>query len=186
MTRLPSSAATSHGWLPSLVTATPQESGRELSSPWSTYKTAHPKHRRAREVVMNDNKDSGERTTHPVIRASDAERNRVEAQLQHHYMVGRLTLAEFEERAAEAHNARNREQLDALMKDLPSEAVDLRSKAETPKPRTYVVDTPLLIVLLCVAPPAALVYWLIANHAARRGGLQVRYSRCCPSRRSTQ
>jgi hypothetical protein len=120
---------------------------------------------------MSDTSDSDEHTTQPLIRVSDAEREAAEAQLQHHYIVGRLTLAEFEERAAMAHDARNRVQLDVLLRDLPREAGD------SPKPRTYVVDSQLLIVLLCVAPPAALVYWLIVNHAARRGGLQLRYSR---------
>jgi hypothetical protein len=37
---------------------------------------------------------------------SDAERYRAETQLQHHYVVGRLTLAELEERVAIAHEAR--------------------------------------------------------------------------------
>lgn len=121
--------------------------------------------------------DSEEHTTHPVIRASDAERDRVEAQLQHHYVVGRLTLAELEERAAVARDARTREQLDTLLRDLPSEAEDLRGKAGAPKAPTYVIDTHLLIILLCTSPPAALVYWLISNYAAGRRGLRLRYTR---------
>jgi hypothetical protein len=126
---------------------------------------------------MTNSGNTDEHTNQPVTRASDAERDRIEAQLQHHYVVGRLTLAEFEERAAVAHDARNREQLNALMRDLPSDTGDLWSKTEAPTPRTYVVDTHLLIILLCVAPPAALVYWLIANRAACRCGVPLRYSR---------
>ncbi|WUH89614.1 DUF1707 domain-containing protein [Streptomyces sp. NBC_00433] len=107
---------------------------------------------------MNDDE---ERTTGAVIRASDAERARVEARLQHHYAVGRLTLPELEERVAAAYEARTREQLAALVKDLPDEA-------EVPAPLTHVIDSRLLIILLCVAPPAALVYWLMSRRTARR------------------
>ncbi|MFC5268158.1 DUF1707 domain-containing protein [Kribbella qitaiheensis] len=104
------------------------------------------------EVASNNNEE--ESTTSPAIRASDAERDQTAAQLQHHYAVGRLTLPELEGRVAAAHEARTREQLDALMRDLPSEA----ERAASP---TYEIDSRLLIILLCTSPPAALVYWLI-------------------------
>jgi hypothetical protein len=109
---------------------------------------------------MNDNEGH---TASAVIRASDAERGQVEAQLQHHYAVGRLTLPELEERVAVAYEARTREQLDALLRDLPGEA-------EEPASHTHVIDSRLLIILLCVSPPAALVYWLISQRAAHRRG----------------
>ncbi|MCX4681147.1 DUF1707 domain-containing protein [Streptomyces sp. NBC_01433] len=97
------------------------------------------------------------------IRASDAERDRVEARLQHHYAVGRLTLPELEERAAVAYEARTREQLDAVLRDLPGER-------EKPARPAHEIDSRLLIILLCCSPPAALVYWLISQRAARRRG----------------
>ncbi|TCM42708.1 DUF1707 domain-containing protein [Kribbella sp. VKM Ac-2568] len=103
------------------------------------------------EVVLNG---SEERANSPAVRASDAERDQVAAQLQHHYAVGRLTLPELEERVAGAHEARTREQLDALVSDLPGEP----KAAASP---TYEIDSRLLIILLCTSPPAALVYWLI-------------------------
>jgi hypothetical protein len=103
------------------------------------------------EVVTNN---SEEGATSPAVRASDAERDQVAAQLQHHYTVGRLTLPELEERVAAAHEARTREQLDALVRDLPGEP----EQAASP---TYGIDSRLLIILLCTSPPAALVYWLI-------------------------
>ncbi|MFF1741035.1 DUF1707 SHOCT-like domain-containing protein [Streptomyces mirabilis] len=65
--------------------------------------------------------DSEEHITRPALRASDAERDQVEAQLQHHYAVGRPTLPELEERVAAAYEARTREQLRALLRDLPGE-----------------------------------------------------------------
>ncbi|MFD7997468.1 DUF1707 SHOCT-like domain-containing protein [Streptomyces mexicanus] len=105
--------------------------------------------------------DSEEHTTSPALRASDTERDQVEEQLQHHYAVGRLTLPELEERVVAAHEARTREQLHALLKDLPDEV-------EQPASHTHVIDSRLLIILLCVSPPAALIYWLICQRAARR------------------
>lgn len=105
--------------------------------------------------------DSEEHTPDVPIRASDAERDRIVARLQHHCAVGRLTLAELEERVALAFRARTREQLDALVRDLPEEARELRQSGG--------VDSRLLVVLLCCSPPAALVYWLISRRPARGG-----------------
>jgi hypothetical protein len=98
-----------------------------------------------------------------AIRASDAERDRVEARLQHHYAEGRLTLPELEERVAGAYQAGTRAQLDALVADLPG-AAEL-----TARPATG-TDTRLLLILLCCSPPAALVYWLVSRRAAQRSG----------------
>jgi hypothetical protein len=99
--------------------------------------------------------------TSPALRVSDAERDRAEARLQHHYAVGRLTLPELEERVVAAYEARTRDQLHALLRDLPGEV-------ERPASPPPVVDSRLLIVLLCVSPPAALIYWLIAQRSVRR------------------
>ncbi|MEU1623676.1 DUF1707 domain-containing protein [Streptomyces sp. NPDC005722] len=107
--------------------------------------------------------DSEEHSTGPALRASDAERDRAQAQLQHHYAIGRLTLPELEERVGAACQAGTRAELDALLHDLPGEP-------EQPPAHTPVVDSRLLIILLCVSPPAALVYWLICRGAAGRRG----------------
>lgn len=111
--------------------------------------------------------DDEEHTAGSAIRASDDERDQVEAQLQHHYSVGRLTLPELEERVVAAYGARTRKQLDVILRDLPGEA-------ETPVPHRQVIDPRLLIVLLCISPPAALVYWLLAQRAARRRSSRAR------------
>lgn len=55
------------------------------------------------------------------MRASDAERNRVVEVLSGHAAVGRLTLAELEERAERALRAKTHAELDALIGDLPAE-----------------------------------------------------------------
>ncbi|MFG1810350.1 DUF1707 domain-containing protein [Streptomyces sp. NPDC049040] len=107
--------------------------------------------------------DGEEHTPSALLRASDAERERVEARLQHHFAVGRLTLPELEERVAVAYEAQTRGQLDVLLADLPAEP-------EEPARPVDVVDSRLLVILLCCSPPAALVYWLLSRRAARRRG----------------
>jgi hypothetical protein len=57
--------------------------------------------------------------------------------------------------------ARTREQLHALLRDLPSEV-------EKPASPPHAIDSRLLIALLCVSPPAALVYWVISQRSVRR------------------
>lgn len=109
---------------------------------------------------------SEERATSPALRASDAERDQVVAQLQHHYAVGRLTLPELEERVAAGYEARTREQLAALVRDLPGKAEEAASPIN-------LIDSRLLIILLCTSPPAALVYWLICYFRERTLEAQV-------------
>jgi hypothetical protein len=110
------------------------------------------------------------------IRASDAERYHVETQLQQHYLLGRLTLAELEERTTAARQARTRAHLDTLVTDLPNDAENLEGPGNPPGqmllPAAYAsgVDNRLLIILLCVHPPAALIYWLIARRSVRQTG----------------
>jgi hypothetical protein len=54
------------------------------------------------------------------MRASDADRDRVAAELSEHFQAGRLTQDEFDERVGRAINARTRGDLDELLTDLPS------------------------------------------------------------------
>ena len=53
------------------------------------------------------------------IRASDAEREKTVAALQHAVGEGRITMAEFEDRASAAYAAKTRADLDVLTADLP-------------------------------------------------------------------
>ncbi|MFF7361913.1 DUF1707 domain-containing protein [Streptomyces sp. NPDC008125] len=100
-------------------------------------------------------------------RASDAERDRAEERLKHHYAVGRLTLTELEERVGAAYGARTREQLQSLLADLPAEVAESTRSAP-------VIDSRLLIILLCCSPPAALVYWIAFRLRERRRGALAR------------
>jgi Domain of unknown function (DUF1707) len=94
-----------------------------------------------------------------AVRASDAEREQTVALLQHNFVDGRLTQAELEERAGAAYTAQTRTQLRDLTADLPA--------AQQQPPRSgMVLDRRLLCILLCVHPPAGLVYWLLCHVSA--------------------
>jgi hypothetical protein len=88
------------------------------------------------------------------VRASDAERHDIAELLQLHYTTGRLTLTELEERVAAAYTAATRDQLVALLTDLPADPTD------EPVPLTNTSDPRLLVLLCWLCPPAGLVYWL--------------------------
>jgi len=92
----------------------------------------------------------------PAVRASDAEREQTVTLLQRNFVDGRLTQAELEERAGAAYSAQTTTQLRDLTADLPA--------AQQQPPRCGVaLDQRLLVILLCVHPPAALVYWLLCR-----------------------
>lgn len=96
------------------------------------------------------------------VRASDGERDEVVALLQRHFADGRLTQAEFGERADAALTARTRDQLDALTGDLPAAGVRPGQPAPAPEPW-------LLCLLLCVCPPAGIAYWFLTGRRAPWG-----------------
>jgi len=56
----------------------------------------------------------------PQLRASDADRDAVLAQLSENFQAGRLTSEEFEDRSGRALSARTVGELDGLMTDLPA------------------------------------------------------------------
>jgi hypothetical protein len=94
-----------------------------------------------------------------AVRASDSEREQTVALLQRSFADGRLTQAELEERAGAAYAARTRAQLRDLTADLPD-------AGQQPPRRGIVLDLRLLIILLCVCPPAGLAYWLLSLREA--------------------
>lgn len=60
------------------------------------------------------------RVVPPDVRASDEDRQRVVAELERHTAVGRLSLAEFTERAGRAYAAATHGDLATLTHDLPA------------------------------------------------------------------
>lgn len=91
----------------------------------------------------------------PDVRASDAEREHTVTLLQHNFANGRLTQNELEERAGAAYAAQTRAQLSDLTADLPAARQRTRS--------CLVLDQRVLCILLCVHPPAGLIYWLLCR-----------------------
>jgi uncharacterized protein DUF1707 len=94
------------------------------------------------------------------IRVSDAERTEVTDRLAVHFGEGRLTQAEFDERAAQATNAKTRGELRGLFDDLPEpgpvvdSGVSVRGEHGLVHPvRSYV--HPFVLVLLVVVITAA-------------------------------
>ncbi|MGH3256525.1 MAG: DUF1707 SHOCT-like domain-containing protein [Streptosporangiaceae bacterium] len=91
------------------------------------------------------------------LRVSDAERNEVTDRLAVHFGEGRLTQAEFDERAAQAMNAKTRGDLRGLFDDLPEPAPAVDSGVSVRDPvhpvRSYV--HPFVLVLLVVVITAA-------------------------------
>lgn len=61
------------------------------------------------------------------IRASDADRAALVAELKEHFEAGRLTLAEMEERTRQAYAARSVDELASLVRDLPPPAASVPS-----------------------------------------------------------
>jgi DUF1707 SHOCT-like domain/Cell wall-active antibiotics response LiaF, C-terminal len=61
-------------------------------------------------------------TDAPAVRASDADRERVVAQLREHCAQGRLTLEEFAARMDEAYAARTLGELEPVLRELPESA----------------------------------------------------------------
>jgi len=66
----------------------------------------------------------------PALRASDRERDHAVVRLRDAAAEGRLTLEEFTQRMENAYAARTRDELDALVRDLPEDA-----PAKPPAPR---------------------------------------------------
>ena len=92
------------------------------------------------------------------VRASDAERDAVAAELADHLKDGRLDLAEFDERMSHAMAARTRGDLDQLLADLP------RHPAAPPPPPRHRPGWPFPLV------PVLFVLVIMLAGAAAHGG----------------
>jgi hypothetical protein len=66
----------------------------------------------------------------PALLASDAERERTVERLRGGAVDGRLTLEEFAQRMSTAYEARTREELDELTRDLPTDLTPARAPAQ--------------------------------------------------------
>ena len=89
---------------------------------------------------MNTNDTAAE------IRASDADRDAALSELSEHFQAGRLTAAEFDDRAGQALTARTWGELRTLLRDLPAAA----SPAAPQRPSRGPALVPLAVVTIAV------------------------------------
>jgi hypothetical protein len=109
-----------------------------------------------------------------AIRASDGERDQVVALLQRDFADGRLTQAELEERVGAALAASTRDQLQALIADLPGADVQ-------PAGPVMELEPWLLCLLLFLCPPAGVAYWLLSRRGIGCGWLSRRQLAAIPN-----
>ena len=97
---------------------------------------------------MNENSPIG-------MKASDADRDAVLSELSEHFQAGRLTAAEFDDRAGPALAARTWGELSDLLRDLPAAAGAQAAAASSAAPAERPSGRPVL-------PPVALAGIVIA------------------------
>src|SRR5215472_18746270 len=96
----------------------------------------------------------------PEMRASDADRDAAAGLLNAAFAEGRLTADEHGQRVESAYAARTWQQLRQLTADLPAPP----AAAEPMAPARFTAPgLCLLIVLLCVCPPAGIAWWLLSR-----------------------
>ena len=116
---------------------------------------------------------AGRRWPQPDLRAGDDDRQRVVAELQRHYVDGRLTTDELSERVAQATRARTFGELSALLADLPLLAEDtdpgqpLTAPTRAMASGLFGVPLGALLALLCVV----MLVWLIVASPVHMGVL---------------
>jgi hypothetical protein len=93
----------------------------------------------------------------PAVRAGDADRQQVVADLQRHYVDGRLSTDELSERVDRALAARTFGELDSLLSDLPAEA----RAPETPRESWLTPFVTFPGVLLVGMVAILVITWLI-------------------------
>jgi hypothetical protein len=117
----------------------------------------------------------GRRWPRPDLRAGDADRQRVVAELQHHYVDGRLSSDELGERVAQATAARTFGELAALLADLPpldpatGTVVAGTGRAQGGSPRLFGIPPGALLVILGLLA----IVWLIVLPSLHVGLLPV-------------
>ncbi|MQA11756.1 MAG: DUF1707 domain-containing protein [Pseudonocardiaceae bacterium] len=141
---------------------------RQFAATYSTFKMnspleprtpdapRRPRHRagRAERVTLMSDRREGVRTMDSEqgkgIRIGDRERDETVRLLQEHTTAGRLTLDEFDDRAARAYAARTRGELSMLTADLPRPA-PVSPRVEPTKVATMPARAPAMLCLATIA-----------------------------------
>ena len=134
---------------------------------------AYPNFRAALEAQLKTSQSAGDRRLQTVrsgavrnesVRASDADRERVADRLRDHTVAGRLTTEELDERSGRAFAARTRDQLDALLADLPR---DLQRGPAPAKAAALLLAEGILWVVVGVIIVTIAILWALALAVAR-------------------
>jgi hypothetical protein len=116
--------------------------------------------------------DEGARRYQPsAMRASDADRDAVLAELGEHFQAGRLTLEEFDERSDVALRARTFGELADLTRDLPAPS---RAPARSAKPRSSYVGPRLPVAAIAAALVLGVLVLATATNDAAVGHAALR------------
>ena len=108
---------------------------------------------------MNENSPTG-------MKASDADRDAVLSELSEHFQAGRLTHAEFDDRAGQALAARTWGELSDLLRDLPAAAgaqdrAAASSAASSARPLLPPVALAGIIIAVAVVVGVTHAWWLL-------------------------
>ncbi|MEU4290169.1 DUF1707 domain-containing protein [Kribbella sp. NPDC026596] len=129
----------------------------------------------ARGAWAGPGSDAERRTTERrqgPVRIGDAERDQAVSLLSDHFVAGRLTQTEFEERSEQATRARYVDDLEPLFDDLPSSAElqlaqgpwspqTVRSRRRTGPPPPFVMLAPFLMIGLVITAITLTAPWLL-------------------------
>jgi hypothetical protein len=116
-------------------------------------------------------------TSSTPIRAGDDDRERVMELLREHWLAGRLTLAEYEERCDEVARARFIEELEVAARELPPPPRPFAAKpSNAAATGSCVLGITSLVAVLCtigvlswLTLPASITAWALGRRARRRG-----------------
>jgi Domain of unknown function (DUF1707) len=102
------------------------------------------------------------------LRVGDTDRQAVVAELQRHYVEGRLTSEELSERVTEALRARTFGELAALLNDLPALAREVPPEAAQDDWKAWLLSPPLGAALILIGVLAML--WIFVAASGGRWG----------------
>lgn len=100
------------------------------------------------------------------VRIGDAERDQAVSLLSDHFVAGRLTQAEFEERSEQATKARYSDEFEALFDDLPTSrelqpAPSAQLRRRPGPPPAFLMIAPFLMLGLVISSVALAAPWLL-------------------------
>jgi hypothetical protein len=123
-----------------------------------------------REIGFDEPQDARRRNDVPAkrVRIGDAERDQAVSLLSDHFVAGRLTQAEFEERSEQATRSRYNDELEPLFDDLPTSRelqvaqhgpAGVRRRPGPPPPLLMLM--PFLMIGLVISSVALTAPWLL-------------------------